>query len=73
MAKQLALSILIEMPPDPFDAAEVYAKLKQPWCELLTSLKQSGVVHSIKQDEMETRAKPRPRRPRIVPTPEQAA
>lgn len=74
MPKQLALSVLVEMPDNPFDAAEVYARLREPWDNLANSLKQSGVVHSIKQDEIETRTKAvrRPRKPRLVPTPDAA-
>jgi hypothetical protein len=63
------------MPTDPFDASDVFAKLKTPWTELLKSLDASGVQHVAKADEMEVRAKAvrRPRKPRLVTPPEQAA
>ncbi|HEY6255092.1 MAG TPA: hypothetical protein VIY51_04790 [Xanthobacteraceae bacterium] len=76
MTKQLCLSAIIELPADLFEAAEVVAKIKAPWCELLAGLKAAGVQHAAKSDEMEIRAKAvrRPRKPRLVtPPPDLAA
>jgi hypothetical protein len=70
MTKRLCLSVVVEMPDNPFDASDVFAKLKQPWSDLLNSLTQSGVKHDFKADEMEVSAKRgRPRKPRIAAVP----
>jgi hypothetical protein len=72
--KRLYLSVAIEMPSSPFDASDVYAKLRTPWFELLTRLEAGGVQHVAKADEMEVRAKVtrKPRKPKLV-TPQEAA
>ena len=75
MPKQLALSALIEMPDNPFQAAEVYARLREPWDALVNTLKQTGADHKVTADEIETRTKAvrRPRKPRLAqPTPDAA-
>jgi hypothetical protein len=73
MGKRLCLSLLVEMPEDPFDAAGVYVSLKEPWGTLLKSLAASGVKHEAKADEMEIRAKakrgPRKAKLGLVPPP----
>jgi hypothetical protein len=66
--KRLYLSVAIEMPPSPFDASDIYAKIKAPWGDLLNSLQASGVEYDAKVDEMEMRAKAKraARKPRLV-------
>jgi hypothetical protein len=75
MPKRLCLSVVIELPDDPFEASGTYALLHQPWTTLLADLAKGGMKHEAKADEMEIR-KPvvrRPRKPRLVTPPEQAA
>ena len=57
MPKQLCLSAIIDLPDDIFDAAEVTARVRPPWSQLCSELKQAGVKYELKQDEMETRTR----------------
>lgn len=71
--KQLALSALIELPDDTFDAAEIVARIKAPWRDLMAALQSADVPHKMRCDEMEVRPKRvRTRRPRLVPPGEAA-
>lgn len=74
--KQLALSALVDLPEDRFEAAGLTFKLSAPWLALLRELDTAGIKYQANVDEMETRNKGgRPRKPRIaaVPPPEAAA
>ena len=69
--KQLSLSCLVDLPDDVFAAAELTAKLREPWQQMLAELKQREVKHVHACEQIETRAKPEPgkrgRKPRVVP------
>ena len=68
MAKQLYMQALVQLPPDPFDAAEVYAKLRGPWLTLVQALAESGVKYDLKLEDMEGRTTAKmPRRPATKP------
>ncbi len=71
MPKQFSLSCMVDCPPDPFEAAELIAKLKVPWYAMLQTLKSDGVKFEHRQEMIETRAKAAPgtRKPRIKPSP----
>ena len=43
------LSLKIEVPDDPFEAAEAVAALKQPWRAMQEALKASGVAFEARQ------------------------
>jgi hypothetical protein len=74
MAKQLILSVSVELPDDFFEANRVAMKLSDPWLVLCQALRDTGVKHETKTDELEVRAKPgRPRKPRIATVPAEAA
>lgn len=74
MPKQLALSAIIELPEDLFEASEIVTSVKVPWYAALQTLKDKGVTFKHSQDVMEIRAKARrgPRKPRIAPVTEAA-
>ena len=42
MPKRLSVSVLVEVPDDPFAAADVYKQLQPSWQSLLEALKASG-------------------------------
>lgn len=69
MPKQFSLACMVDCPSDPFEAAELIAKLKVPWCAMLQNLKDAGVKFEHRQEMIETRAKPVPgtRKPRARP------
>jgi hypothetical protein len=71
MPKRLSVSVLVEVPDDPFAAADIYKQLQPSWQSLLEALKASGTQYDLKMSEMEVR-KPvvrRPRKPRLVTPP----
>jgi hypothetical protein len=72
VAKKLFVSVAIPLPDDPFAAADVYKLLQPAWSALLDALKASGTDYDVSFQELEQRAKRRPRKPRLVPTPEAA-
>jgi hypothetical protein len=74
MPKRLNVSIEVEVPDDPFAAADVYKQLQPSWASLLEALKATGVPSDFKISENEVRAKQvrRQRKPRLV-TPQDAA
>lgn len=75
MPKKLCLSAIIELPDDLFDATEIIAAVKVPWYAALHTLKEKQVQFVHSQEVMDVRAKAtrKPRRPRLVPTPDAAA
>ena len=68
--KQLSLSCLVDLPDDVFAAAELTAKLREPWQQMLAELQQREVKHVHACEQIETRAKPEPgkrgRKPRAL-------
>ena len=70
MAKTLCLSVTVELPADHFEAAALTFKLSDPWLALCQALRETGVKHETRTDEMEIRAKPgrkpRPRSPTVA-------
>jgi len=47
--RQFDLSLRVEIPDDPFDAAEAVAKLKVPWRGMQEALKAAGVRFEARQ------------------------
>lgn len=63
--KQLCMSVVVELPTDLLEAAGLTFKLSEPWLALCQALKDAGIKHETKLDELEVRARPgRPRKPR---------
>jgi len=58
MPKQLALSVLIEMPTDLFEGSVLIARLQPAWDALLEELGKTGQKVETKVDTMDVRAKP---------------
>jgi hypothetical protein len=58
MPKQFSLDCMVDLPDDPFAAAELVAKLKMPWYTMLKNLQDAEVKFNHKQEVIETRAKP---------------
>lgn len=57
MPKQFSLDCMVDLPDDPFEAAELVAKLKVPWYTMLQNLMDAQVKFHHKQEVIETRAK----------------
>lgn len=74
------MSVKAEMPADPFEAADIIAKIRVPWRAMLQNLKEQGVVfrygellitnRSIVSDATANPA-PRKRKARRTSAPEQ--
>jgi hypothetical protein len=73
--KQLYLQVVVDLPDCAFTAADVYAQIKGPWLALGDGLHTAGVTFTSKVEEMQVRAKVqrKPRKPRLVPQPTEAA
>jgi hypothetical protein len=75
MMKQLYLSVVVDLPDCAFTASDVYAQIKGPWLALGDGLHTAGVTFTSKVEEMQVRAKAtrKPRKPRLVTPPQDAA
>lgn len=75
MARQLCISIIIDLPDGAFETADVYHKINGPWTDMREALKAAGVTHGAKVEELQVRPKVqrRPRRLRLAPVPDSAA
>jgi len=57
MPKQLALSVLIELPDDLFEGSVLIARIQPAWDALLAEIGQTGQKVETKVDTMDVRAK----------------
>jgi hypothetical protein len=72
--KQLYLQVVIDLSDNAFEASDVYAQIKAPWTALIEALQGIEVKFSTRAEEMQVRAKAKPRKkkqdtPRLVETP----
>ena len=74
MPRQLSIAVVVNLPQDPFAAADVFKALQPSWGALIEALKASGAEYDVSFRETErTERRGRPRKPRAASEAKEAA
>lgn len=55
--KRFEMTVKIDVPTDPFEAAEIIAKARVPWYAMLQTLKDAGVIFEFAQVQVSNRGR----------------